>query len=175
MGYNDALQLQLELEGGYTYSNDPEDPGGATYAGLTLRQLEEQDPELAKKFPHLSNAEVGSYYWKYYWNTIPPLKAQVEMPEPADAILFQIACNMGVGRAIMLLQACLLVKPDGQWGPESAAALKYVSGPELTARLLAAQMTFYATHPQAETRGLVNRVMKVKESDVYRGKGNIRL
>jgi hypothetical protein len=82
MAWTDALQLQIELEGGYVFSNDPDDPGGATYAGITLTELKQQAPDLAKSFPHLSQSDVGSYYYKWYWQTIKPLATHADLPEP---------------------------------------------------------------------------------------------
>ena len=175
MSWTDALQLQVELEGGYVFSNNPDDPGGATYAGITLTELKQQAPDLAKSFPHLSQSDVGSYYYKWYWQTIKPLATHADMPEPADVVLFQISCNMGPAKAVLLLQSALLVEPDGDFGPVSARALANTKGPELAERLLAAQYAVYASHPHPEQQGLINRVTKVLSSDFYRGKGNVRL
>lgn len=166
MGWNDSLQLQLFLEGWNAFSNRPTDAGGATYAGLTLHDMQLQDPVLAGKFPHLSNDEVANYYYKFYWIPI----HGAETPEPADAVLFQMSCNLGPRHAIMALQAALLITPDGTYGPETISRVRFAKGSDLADKLLATQLMYYAAGDNEEKRGLIDRVMKVLKSDAYQGK-----
>ena len=161
MSWSNALKLLLELEGGYTFTDDPDDPGGKTYAGITLTFVEGQCPELARDFPKLlTNEQVANIYFKYFWK---PSHCDV-IPEPADSVFFQMTCNLGLGHAMLCLQAALSVLPDGDFGPETQRALRMIKGDELAERLLIAQATYYAAHSNPEKRGLQNRVLKVKHA-----------
>ena len=86
-----ALAFTLRWEGGY--SNDPDDPGGETYKGLTVRD----EPQYAEKIHNqtLTDEEAGECYLAKYW--IPA--GCDELPYPLDCVVFDCAVNMGSVRA----------------------------------------------------------------------------
>src|SRR5262245_44928089 len=101
--FEPALEELLKLEGGY--SNDPHDPGGETYAGITRRDWPNWDGwkeiDAAKKFAggylyhnaHLGSLKisVANFYHANYWR---PWFVEIVSQQVASKI-FQHYVNMG--------------------------------------------------------------------------------
>ena len=135
MSFDDALRSVLAVEGGT--SNDPDDAGGLTHAGITHATavaacarglVSTDDPRL------MTDAEIKTIYRVYYWD-------RVTFPEMKDihaAILFDDAVNCGVGTAVKHLQRAMNrllrvpVAEDGMSGPATKAAYrKIITMPQL--------------------------------------------
>lgn len=89
--FEKALKFTLSWEGGY--SNDPDDPGGETFKGCTVRD----QPWLKDKIHNktLTDEEAGEVYLANYW--IPA--GCDSLPYPLDCVVFDCAVNMGTLRA----------------------------------------------------------------------------
>ncbi|WP_431266244.1 glycoside hydrolase family 108 protein [Roseateles chitinivorans] len=126
--FNDYLPTLLRFEGGYV--NDPDDPGGPTNMGITLRSFESIGPSLGftdtslEALRRLTPDEAGRFYKPKYWDVVDadaiPLQALAEM-------LVDFHVNAG-GNAIRELQQLLnehgaSLRADGAWGPMTAGAL----------------------------------------------------
>lgn len=110
MTFEFALHNTLRHEGGY--SNDPRDPGGETNLGLSKRAY----PNLDIK--NLTLEQASEIYRRDYWD-----KIRGDSLPPSLAILcFDTAVNMGVQRAVMLLQEACGVTVDGVIGPNTLKA-----------------------------------------------------
>ena len=83
-----GLPFTLLKEGGF--SNNPSDPGGATFKGICLRDF----PELKEKIlgQTLTDAEVAqAVYLPKFW-----IPAGCDtLPYPLDCVVFDMAVNMG--------------------------------------------------------------------------------
>ncbi|MBV1702606.1 MAG: hypothetical protein KGQ46_12375 [Hyphomicrobiales bacterium] len=111
--YPIALADVLGEEGGYV--NNPHDPGGATYKGVTARiydawrylhHLPKRDVRL------MTLAEMSDIYRRQYANAI-----QFDgLPSGLDACLLDGAVNSGPTQAIKWLQQALGERPDGHLG-----------------------------------------------------------
>ena len=95
-----GVTFTLKYEGGYEPPGRG-DPGGATNMGITLATYRATGnahagiPELRA----LSTSQAANIYNKYYW-------AQINadaLPGGVDVLAFDIAVNMGVGRARQFL------------------------------------------------------------------------
>lgn len=124
-----ALPFVLRWEGGLV--DHPDDPGGRTNRGVTQavydawragRGLPQRDVK------GIEDGEVQSLYETGYW--IPP-RCPVLPPE-LDLAQFDTAVNMGVRRAVRLLQTALGCAVDGVFGDETERA---VAGSDLGAVL----------------------------------------
>jgi len=113
-----ALPFVLRWEGGFV--DHPDDPGGRTNQGVTQavydawrarRSLPQRDVKS------IEDDEVRSLYETDYW--IPP-RCPVLPPE-LDLAQFDTAVNMGVRRAVRLLQTALGCAVDGVFGDETEA------------------------------------------------------
>lgn len=117
--FAESLPFVLRWEGGYV--NDPDDPGGATNKGVTQkvydgwRRRQGQDPQDVR---HISDAEMHTIYEADYW--LPPRCDLLQ--RQLDLVQFDTAVNMGVGRAVRLLQGALGCGVDGDFGPKTRAA-----------------------------------------------------
>lgn len=131
MTFSAALAEVLKHEGGYV--NDKRDPGGETKYGISKRS-----------YPHLDIAsltvdEAGEIYRADYWNKV----RGDELPPALALCVFDTAVNMGVHRAILLLQRSLGVSADGRLGPVTMNAAK-ASGAEVVDDFMARRAKRYS-------------------------------
>ena len=139
--YDLALQVVLREEGGYV--NNPNDPGGATYRGVTqatynaYRHSKGLPPQHVKK---CSMAETADIYRNLYWDKI----RGDDLPVGVDLAVFDFAVNSGVSRASKMVQHLAGVEADGILGP---ASLKAISGAQagLADRLCDERLRFLHT------------------------------
>lgn len=120
-----ALQRTLAWEGGY--SNDPHDPGGETYCGISRHfwpewpgwALVNEQPRNAVALEPL----VQRFYWRNIWT---PLQLDAWRNAPLQEDVFDAAVNMGNTTAIKCLQKALgfdISAQDGVVGPQTLAAV----------------------------------------------------
>lgn len=130
-----ALEFVLAREGGYV--DDPADPGGATYAGVSLRAvvgLRDENGKLEfdldadgdvdaadiKRLEALHRAgddvKLSAFYKRRYW----AVAGCDQLPHPMSMALFDAAVNHGPKAAVTMLQRAVGAKPDGAMGPETA-------------------------------------------------------
>jgi len=105
-----ALAFTLSAEGADT--NDPNDPGGLTRFGIAQSRHPEVDVQ------NLSLAQAQRIYWREYWQ---PIHGD-QLPRELAFVLFDTAVNVGVARAVSMLQTALGVEIDGVIGSRTIAA-----------------------------------------------------
>ncbi len=152
-----ALAATLTHEGGY--ANDPADPGGETYRGISRRfhqawpgwdiidahRHSPDFPACLDTIPVL-NDQVAEFYRVQYWDRLSGDELALLAPSLA-ARLFDMAVNLGVHRAAIMLQQALNalnrngktwpdLACDGQIGPATLAAVKRYADTERTDTLL---------------------------------------
>jgi lysozyme family protein len=115
--FRESLPFILRWEGGYV--DHPADPGGRTNKGVTQKVYDDwrarQDlpPRHVKS---IEDAEVQAIYEIGYW--VPPRCDLLH--RQLDLVQFDTAVNMGVKRAIRMLQGAAGCKVDGDFGPITA-------------------------------------------------------
>ncbi len=138
-----CLPRILIHEGGW--SDDPEDPGGATMKGVTLavfRAFKERAVTKAE-LRRISDADLAEIYRRNYWNVV---RAD-ELPAGVDYVTFDIAVNSGPGRAARILQAAAGANMDGAIGPATLEAVRRVA-PEILIRAMGSRReAFYRSLP----------------------------
>ena len=115
----DALPFILRWEGGYV--NHPADPGGATNKGVTQRVYDNwrtRQGRPLRDVRQLEDVELHAIYEAGYW--LPPRCDLLQ--RRMDLVQFDTAVNMGVGRAVRMLQASLGCAVDGDFGPTTQKA-----------------------------------------------------
>jgi type VI secretion system secreted protein VgrG len=130
-----ALAVLLSHEGGYV--NDPQDPGGATNFGWSLRFLKNQNLVNADfdgdgvisehDIKIMTVLEASAMYEKVFWN---PLHLdQIQGQRLANMVL-NCVVNVGIMRGVMLLQESvnqimpkLRLSVDGSLGPLTLKAV----------------------------------------------------
>jgi lysozyme family protein len=119
-----ALARVLRWEGGLV--NHPNDPGGITNYGISLRFLEEKGIDVngdghvdAADIQSLTPEKIGPIYCSFFW-----CRAYDELRSEAVAsYLFDMAVNMGQDRSTRIAQQAAGVPVDGKLGPQTVAAL----------------------------------------------------
>ena len=113
-GFLSSLPFVLRWENGYV--DNPDDPGGATNRGITQRVYNDWRSHHGlgvRDVRLIDDEELRAIYQTCYW--VPP---QCDLLSgPLDLVQFDTAVNMGVGRAIRMLQASLGCLVDGDFGP----------------------------------------------------------
>lgn len=116
-----SLDLTLVYEGGWV--NNPKDPGGATYRGVTQAVYDafrDQVGAPRQSVRLMSDSELVAIYSDRYWNRI----AGDQLPRGVDYAVFDFAVNSGVGRAARTLQQLLGMSVlDGVIGPQTLQAV----------------------------------------------------
>ncbi len=138
--FDRALALTLAYEGGF--SENPNDHGGATMKGVTqhvydtyrtAHHLTTQSVKL------IGDDELHAIYRVGYWE---PAGCD-QMAWPLCAAVFDWAVNSGVQRAVSELQLQVGVAADGQFGPNTLAAIDTVDAQSLVEHYLKARRDFY--------------------------------
>jgi len=95
-----CLDRVLKHEGGFV--NHPKDPGGATNFGITQATLADfrKKPVTVAEVKSMTKDEAGEIYRWRYWS--PPLCEA--LPEGVDYMVFDLAVNSGVSRAVKFLR-----------------------------------------------------------------------
>lgn len=109
-----SMPFVLRWEGGFV--DHPDDPGGATNKGVTQQVYDDwrRRRGLARRsVAQLEDAEMNAIYEEGYW--LPPGCDLLQ--RRLDLVQFDTAVNMGVGRAVRMLQGTLGCAVDGDFGP----------------------------------------------------------
>lgn len=148
-----ACTLILELEGGSTYTEDPDDPGGATKYGISQRAY----PDL--HIASLTESQARSIYLSDYW-----MAAGCDaMPWPLALYVFDCAVNQGVSRAVRWLQRVLALREDGIIGPATRLAARQSVAADASEFMALREQHYRSLSTFAKYgRGWLNRLERVK-------------
>jgi len=131
--FKSAVEIILAHEGGYV--NDPKDPGGETRFGISKRSYPNIDIKT------LTRQDAAKIYYRDYWQKI----RGDSLPFGVALVLFDIAVNMGVSRAIKALQKAVGVKQDGKFGEQTLAATNALNKNALIEALTTNRVLYYTT------------------------------
>jgi lysozyme family protein len=158
--WNKSFMLLLMSEGGY--SAHEADPGGRTNLGVTQAVWENWVGRVSgeKEMRSLTPEMVKPLYKKKYWDAC---KCD-ELPLGIDYLVFEFACNAGVGRSIKSLQTVVGTTPDGTIGPKTLQAMMVCSKTDLIDKFSAAKEAFYRSLPTFAVfgKGWLNRIQEAK-------------
>ena len=144
---NKALDILLRAEGGYV--NDPSDPGGATYRGITLTVFQSYYGKAmtAQNLRSMTYDQTVHIYKAGYWNKV---KGDDIRTQAVADIIFDFAVNSGVSTAVKKVQQVLIarghrtVKADGLFGPVTLKAVNEDKDqPALFNDIKAARVRYY--------------------------------
>ena len=110
MSFDNAVELVLSLEGGLV--DDPKDPGGLTNFGISQRSYPSLD------IRNLTRDQAKGVYRVDFWDKV----RGDELPAALGFCVFSCAVNMGVYKAVTLLQRAVAVQVDGVLGANTLAA-----------------------------------------------------
>lgn len=117
--FKKVLEKTLEHEGGYV--DHPQDPGGATNLGVTLRALSAfRGRKVSKKeVKALTVADVEPIYKLNYWDQV----NGDSLPSGVDYVAFDGAVNSGPYRSAKWVQRAAGATADGAIGPATLKAI----------------------------------------------------
>lgn len=108
-------------------SNDPDDPGGKTYEGITQREYDAwchlKGSAPADVF-QASDATITAIYQAQYWQPYCSL-----LPPGVNLVFFDVHVNQGQVPAVTFLQQALGIEADGHWGVVTMSAVKNINQP----------------------------------------------
>ena len=119
--FDKVVARTLKWEGGFV--DNPNDPGGRTNKGITQKEYDKFRSERGfspADVKDIVDIEVQDIYYLDYFL---PAHADLFSDIKVQWKVFDIAVNMGIGRALRFVQKIIGVSPDGQFGPKSQAAL----------------------------------------------------
>lgn len=124
------------------FSDDPDDPGGATFCGI--EQTEYDVWRKHNKLPvqdvrKMSLTERTTIYHESYWEPHSPILAS-----GLDMQMFDTSVNQGPLAAIEILQDALNVTSDGKWGPVTQKAALQAQIEPTIQRFTACRLARYA-------------------------------
>lgn len=135
MNFDQAFDRLIGHEGGYV--NHPDDPGGETNWGITLRTAREAG--YSGSMRDLTRDQAKGIYRRSYWD-----RAKADQYDGAIAFqLFDAAVNHGIGQAIRFLQRAVGVADDGVVGPVTLGVVRAMSVADVLARFNAERLEFY--------------------------------
>lgn len=156
-----CLDIILESEGGFV--DDPADPGGATNLGITLNTLSgwRGTPQTIADVEALTKADVAPIYKAEYWG----ISGCPDWPGGVDLMVFDMAVNSGVARAVRTLQTAVGVVADGIIGPRTKAAVSMANPADVINEIAALRVSFYKSLPTFARfgKGWLARVTRTAE------------
>ena len=132
MRFDKAFEYTMPFEGWDAYTNDPDDKGGATKYGITVRTLKairfdvDGDGDVTENdVKSLTYSQAKDILKRKYWDMI---QADSIESERIAIKLFDCAVNMGPARATRIAQEALNdlrygLVVDGLMGPKTLSAL----------------------------------------------------
>jgi lysozyme family protein len=161
--FEDSIGYVLANEG--AWSNHPNDPGGATFWGVSLRYLEQSGMDIdgdgdvdIDDVKALTRTDAIIVFARDFWK---PLKLDSVKSQAVATRIFDMAVNMGKNRAVKILQKAAnalitaagaadedddrpkKLKVDGILGPKTRAAIDALDDVELMASLREHHAEFY--------------------------------
>lgn len=146
--FQKCVDTVLPHEGGF--SNDPDDPGGATKFGITQKTLsawlEERGHSAASidDVKNLTRDTACEIYRTNYWNK---LRCDA-LPAGVDLVTFDFGVNGGTGQSAKLLQRAVGAADDGSVGDATIAASKAKSPQEVIRKMSELRLDFYRSLPK---------------------------
>ena len=153
MKFEEAFIFTLNNEGGY--SDDPNDKGGETKFGISKKSHPDKD------IKNLTKTEAEIIYRTEYWNVL-----YQYLPKELGIKLFDIGVNIGVKRAIRVLQNALNnyfdkeLKIDGEFGKLTLSACLSVDKESLYSCYLFEISWYYNSLQSNYFKGWLNRLYK---------------
>ncbi|MHC1707434.1 MAG: glycoside hydrolase family 108 protein [Bacteroidales bacterium] len=125
------MKVILRHEGGFV--NDPDDPGGATKYGISIRLLAslgelgdiDKDGDVdIHDILALGPEEVAEIYFAHFYE---PLRIEEIKDSSLAMQVFDFAVNAGSKTAVKILQESLKITADGIMGPRTLAEVNNYS------------------------------------------------
>lgn len=139
--------------------------------GVTLETYQKFLGRKATKdeLRRISDGELDAIYRSYYWHPA----ACDRLPRGVDLVVFDMAVNAGVRRAVRILQESVGSPADGVTGPKTLAAVEKQDPLHLIRQYSEGRRAFYKGLSAYVTfgRGWLRRVDEVEAEAIKQGLG----
>ena len=142
MSFVEAYEFTQKWEGGSRFTQDPDDPGGATKFGVSMRFLSglplkesdlDGDGKLTwKDVAGMTAEQARGIYRRYFWDSLFLDHLQGQLA----AVMFDTAVNCGRSRVVKWLQEAVRVVADGKIGPITIRATNAIPAVILYRKIL---------------------------------------
>lgn len=160
--FDRCLPITLAQEGGFV--DNPNDPGGATNLGITLKTLEawRGTQVTVQDVRDLTKQEAAEIYRANYWL---PSRCN-ELPLGIDLMVFDFGVNAGPRTSVKLIQRAVGVTDDGSVGPITLKAVNAANPKSLVDALADARLAYYRSLPTFNVfgKGWTSRTDQVKSA-----------
>ena len=166
--YKKLVPFVLKYEGGI--SDDPQDAGGFTNKGITLktfRSIYGKD-KTKEDLINITDEQWGKIFKEYYWDK---LKADDIESQSVANISVDWAYNAGVSTVAKKIQNIIGTKPDGIVGSGTLKLINTKDSKELFEQIKAARILFYKKLVEKKPtnakflKGWLNRTEAIKFTD----------
>lgn len=156
--FDSLIKDTLDIEGGFV--NDPQDRGGATKWGITLRFYRNYVDKYGqiKHIRTLTKTEAKEIYRAHFWTPAEYVTTDDDgnaefdygdLPIGIDRLALSFSINMGWKRSHLLLQKAIAsaggdVSEDGWLGPNTVSEARRVDNKALVREFGIQAATFYA-------------------------------
>lgn len=166
-----SLKQVLVHEGGW--ANHPNDPGGPTMKGVTLRTFRRffGEDKTKEDLRNITDEELGQIYRSGYWD-----KCRCDdLPPGVDYAVFDAAVNSGPGRSARWLQAAVGAKQDGSIGDKTLSKVKDQDPTQVIDLMCDRRLAFLRNLPTWPTfgKGWERRVEGVRSTATAMAGGSI--
>lgn len=137
----ELIDRLIEREGGFV--NHPDDRGGPTKYGITLKTLQayRRDPTLTiTDIEQLELEEARQIYFLEYWQL--PKFNLLGLPPILVEMIFDAGVHHGPGTAVKILQRAIGTKDDGILGPITRRTAERQEPDMLAARYMGARVEY---------------------------------
>lgn len=159
-----CADIVFRWEGGFV--NHPDDPGGATNMGITIRTLGKWRGEdvTPVDVQYLEKSEAQNIYREWYWK---PSHAE-EFRPGVDLVVFSGAIHAGPAKSIRILQAAIGAVVDGIVGPETRWKASQMDPVDIIAKYIDLRFAHLRSlkHWATFGRGWTNRLNDVQEEAI---------
>lgn len=158
MTFDEAFDKLLGHEGGYV--NHPDDPGGETNWGITIRVARENGYNGSMR--EMPQSVAKEIYRKRFWV---PIYGDL-LPSTIRYAMFDAAVNSGVGQAARWLQRAVGVADDGRIGQVTLRAVNQANPDKLLRSILSQRLQFMTqlTGWSSFGRGWARRIASLMET-----------
>lgn len=137
--FDRAYAQAIEIEGGYTLTNDPDDRGKQTYAGISRKNWPKWEGwSLIDAGRPVPNSMVRTFYLGNFW-----LRYRCDQITDQDVAECVFLGAINAEASVRLLQMVVGVSADGIVGPQTLAAVNGSDPERLIDRLTLAKVVRY--------------------------------
>lgn len=162
--FTDAFNHVIEVEGGFVLTNDPDDKGGMTFAGISRKHWPDWDGwPLIDNGKEVPRRMVCDFYRDNFWA---PIHGDALGSQKIATSIFSFAVNAGAKTSIKCAQMAACVASDGIVGKMTTFALNSIEPQLFLAKFALSKVAKYCAICTADPTqkkfllGWLNRTLK---------------